>query len=174
MENIAYHNYRARLAMATPSQIEQATVWYHEANDVAKVVAKNVNRPLAHGAAVVAAFSIRERWASNMTKAIHFSLGNVPVGLTQNVELATKAVVFGIDALNGLKTNAFARAIAGDSDAVTIDVWMMRAGGLDKDAPTRREYPLLVSALRDAAIDFDLTPRTAQAAVWIVERGKNS
>jgi hypothetical protein len=172
--DIAYHNFASRIRMATPGQMEQAARWYHDAEGVAREVAHNVRRPLSHGAAVVSAFSPRERWASNVTKAIHFSLGGIPAGLSRNVHTANLAVVYGIPALTGPKTNAFARAIAGDDDATVIDVWMMRAAGLDKDTPTKREYAALSSALIDAASDFGITPRTAQAAIWIVERGNHA
>jgi hypothetical protein len=79
--------------------------------------------------------------------------------------------VHGFDALKGLKTNAFARAIAGDTDAVVIDVWMCRAANLGTDSPNKTQYNFLADAVRDAAQIFGLSPRTAQALIWIIVRG---
>lgn len=171
--DIAYHNYRARLTIATPAQIEQASRWYHESESIARQVAYNMRIPFDYGAAVVAAFSPRVHWVRNKRMAIDFSV-DLPVHtMTSHLVAATKAAVYGIDSLNGPKTNAFARAISGDEQAVTIDTWMMKAAGSDDLAPKRKDYPAYVEAMKDAALDFDLTPRTAQAIVWIVERGKH-
>ena len=60
---------------ATPGQIEEAAKWYFEAEKVAHKVAENLETSLEVGASVVSAFSPRERWTSNVTKSIHFSLG---------------------------------------------------------------------------------------------------
>jgi hypothetical protein len=123
--------YRDLVIRATLGQVEQASVWYHEAQEVAQEVANNLNSSLELGAGVVSAFSPRERWASNITKAVAFSLGHSVSGLKNNTKMANDVLDGGIDALKGLKTNAFARAIFGDTDAVVIDVWMMRAAALD-------------------------------------------
>jgi hypothetical protein len=78
----------------------------------------------------------------------------------------------GFDGLNGLKTNAFARAISGDMDAVVVDVWMCRAAGLGKDAPNKREYREIAEAVRIVAADYGYQPAVMQALIWILIRGK--
>jgi hypothetical protein len=70
------------------------------------------------------------------------------------------------------KTNAFARAIAGDDNAVVVDVWMTRAAGLDRDAPTAVQYREISSAVRSLAREWGVSPRTMQALVWIMVRGR--
>jgi len=85
--------------------------------------------------------------------------------------MADAALAAGFDALKGLKTNAFARAIAGDTDAVVIDVWMMRAAGMETDSPNKGQYLALSEAVREVASQFGITPRTAQALIWIITRG---
>jgi hypothetical protein len=85
--------------------------------------------------------------------------------------MAESSLTLAFDALNGLKTNAFARAIAGDSDAVVIDVWMCRAAMLDTDSPNVGQYRMLSDAIRIVAREFGLTPRTVQALIWIIIRG---
>ena len=163
--------YRNWIIRATLGQVEEASVWYHEAQDVAQEVATNLNSSLEVGAGVVSAFSPRERWSSNITKAVSFSLGKSVTGLANNLKMANAVLDGGIDALNGLKTNAFARAIAGDTEAVVIDVWMMRAAEMLTDSPTQGQYLALTKAVNKVAGEFGLTPRTTQALIWIVARG---
>jgi hypothetical protein len=163
--------YRDLIVRATLGQVEQASVWYHEAQEVAHEVARNLDTTLEVGASVVSAFSPRERWASNIEKAVAFSLGHTPKGLGNNLKMAQASLTAGFYALKGLKTNAFARAIAGDSDAVVIDVWMMRAANMETDSPSQGQYFALSLACRNVAKEFGLTPRTAQALIWIVVRG---
>jgi hypothetical protein len=163
--------FRSLILKATLGQVEQASVWYHEAQEVAQEVAHNLNASLEIGAGVVSAFSPRERWSSNVTKAVAFSLGYHVNGLKNNTKMASDVLAGGIDALKGLKTNAFARAIAGDTDAVVVDVWMMRAAQMPTDSPNQSQYHAISQAVVQVAGEFGLTPRTAQALIWIVVRG---
>jgi len=163
--------FRSLIMTATLSQVEAASVWYHDAQEVAEDVAENLNTTLEVGASVVSAFSPRERWSTNVAKALAFSQGKPVAGLSNNVRMAEAALAQGFDALKGLKTNAFARAIAGDTDAVVIDVWMCRAANLDSDSPNVGQYRMLADAVREVAAEFGITPRTAQALIWIIIRG---
>ena len=159
--------YRNLVLQATLGQVEQASVWYHEAQEVAN----NLNASLEIGAGVVSAFSPRERWTSNITKSVAFSLGHEVKGLANNLKMANDVLAGGIDSLKGMKTNAFARAIFGDTDAVVVDVWMMRAAQMPTDSPTQGQYHALTLAVETVAREFGLTPRTTQALIWIVVRG---
>jgi hypothetical protein len=85
--------------------------------------------------------------------------------------MANNAIAFGYDALKGLKTNAFARAIAGDEQAVVIDVWMLRAVGIEKKTPNQSQYNDLANAVKKVAFDYGMTPRAMQALIWIMIRG---
>jgi len=156
---------------ATPGQIEQSAKWYFEAEKVANKVAENLESSLEVGASVVSAFSPRERWTSNVTKAIHFSLGKPVTGLSNNLKMAEASKVLGYEALRGPKTNAFARAIAGDENAVVVDVWMMRAAGYGVDSPNKTQYTEVTEAIKTVSNKFGLTPRTTQALIWIMVRG---
>jgi hypothetical protein len=168
----AYSHYLALAMQATAGQIEQASVWYHEAQEVAEDVAEIMNTSLEVGASIVSAFSPRERWSSNVAKALAFAMGKPVTGLGNNIRMAENAKTMGFDALKGQKTNAFARAIAGDSDAVVIDVWMIRAAGLDASKGVNKtQYNELSEAVRVVASEMGITPRTCQALIWIVKRG---
>ena len=163
--------YRSLVMQATLGQVEAASVWYLEAQEVAEDVAEIMGTSLEVGASIVSAFSPRERWSSNVAKAYAFANGKPVSGLSNNLRMAENAVTNGFDALKGQKTNAFARAIAGDSDAVVIDVWMMRAAGMETDSPNKSQYNMLCDAVREVANEFGITPRTAQALIWIIVRG---
>lgn len=163
--------FRDLLMTATLAQTEAASVWYFEAQEVAEDVAQILGVSLECGASIVSAFSPRERWASNVAKSYAFANGLPVSGLSNNLRMAESAKVDGFDALKGLKTNAFARAIAGDVDAVVIDVWMMRAANMPTDSPTKGMYRELSEAVSIIAAEFGITPRTAQALIWIIVRG---
>ena len=85
--------------------------------------------------------------------------------------MAQASPTLGYEALRGPKTNAFARAIAGDENAVVVDVWMMRAGGFGIDSPNKTQYTDVTNAIKTVANKFSLTPRTTQALIWIMVRG---
>jgi len=171
LTNTVTDTFRSIIMQATLAQTEAASVWYFEAQEVAEDVAENLGASLEIGASVVSAFSPRERWSSNVAKALAFSQGKPVVGLSNNIRMAEAARVAGFDALKGLKTNAFARAIAGDTNAVVIDVWMMRAAGMPTDSPNKSQYREVSEAVRNVAAEFGITPRTAQALIWIIVRG---
>jgi hypothetical protein len=168
-----YAIYSGLIKNATFGQVEQASKWYMDAERVAAQVARNLDSTLEVGATVVSAFSPRERWTNNVTKAISFSLGNHIPGFKNNMLMANNAIAFGYDALKGLKTNAFAKAIAGDENAVVIDVWMLRAVGIEKKTPNQTQYKQLADAVAKVAFDNGMTPRATQALIWIVVRGSH-
>lgn len=171
LDNPYYLAYYGYVMQATMRQIEQASTWYHEAQEVAEDVAENLGVSLEVGASIVSAFSPRERWSSNVAKALAFSTGKPVSGLQNNYRMAQAAMTLGFDALKGQKTNAFARAIAGDHTAVVIDVWMCRAANASTDSPSKGLYNILADSVRNVADDFGITARTAQALIWIVKRG---
>jgi hypothetical protein len=68
--------------------------------------------------------------------------------------------------LSGSKVNNFAKAMAGDANAVTLDVWMARAFGMNKDQFNDVQYKVLSEAIRELAQQAGVEPRQYQAAVW--------
>jgi hypothetical protein len=166
-------NYEELLNKATLGQVEQAAVWYVDAERIAEKVANNLGATLEVGASVVSSFSPRERWSMNVARAIAFSLGQEVTCLKNNIRMAENSLTDGFKALKGLKTNAFAKAIAGDQQAVVIDVWMMKASGSVKSGPNQTEYLAMSQAVRVIADKHGLTPRTTQAIIWIVKRGSH-
>jgi hypothetical protein len=158
---------------ATFGQVEQASKWYVDAERIAEKVAENLNTTLEVGASVVSAFSPRERWSVNVARAIAWSLGQEVTCLKNNLVMANNALTLGFSALKGLKTNSFAKAIAGDEQAVVIDVWMLRAVGIEKKTPNQTQYWELAEAVKKTAFEYGMTPRAMQALIWIVVRGSS-
>jgi hypothetical protein len=147
-----------------------AAGWYNDANAFAHELC-NI-RPdwsLEVASSVVSAFSPRERWESNRAKALMYAMGGTPRGLSNNLRMARDAERIGFAALRGRKTNAFARAIAGDRNAVVIDTWMLKP--FDRTSITGPQYAVMECAVREVARMHLMDPRTAQAAIWIILRG---
>ncbi len=173
-----YENtYRQIVKSAKASQVEQATQWYADAEAVAHEIVdiyktRGMDVSLEQAASIVSAFSPRQRWSTNVRQALRFAHGDDTMRcLPNNLKMAQRALEIGFDALNGKKTNSFARNIAGDENAITIDIWMMRSAGLTKDSPNKTDYSQLSEAIEKIAMETAMTPRTIQALVWIVYRG---
>lgn len=160
------------LSSATLFDYYAAERWYGEASRFAQSLRDSTGWNLEVACSVVSAFSPRVTWAHNKVKAQQYAQGITPKGLRSHVVAADRCVRMGFDGLNGLKTNAFARAISGDMDAVVVDVWMCRAAGLGKDAPNKREYREIAEAVRMVAADYGYQPAVMQAFIWILIRGK--
>lgn len=156
---------------ATPAQIVQAAQWYSDANAIASDMSRNSEYTIEQCASVIAAFSPRMPWARNVYIATEFINGNKVGALGTSIRNAENALTMGFDALNGLKTNAFARNIAGDLNAVTIDVWMIRAAGIEKNSVNKTEYRQLANAVTEVANELDMAPAIVQALIWIIVRG---
>ncbi len=169
-------NYRSIVSTATPAQIESAVSWYLEAELLAKDVQtifanRNMQVSLESCASVISSFSPRQRWNRNVIQAVEFAHGGKPAGLKNNLRMAENSLVHGFKALKGQKTNAFAKAIAGDETAITIDVWMCYAGGLKTNAPNKTQYREMSEAVNIVASEIKLSPRATQALIWIIFRG---
>lgn len=74
--------------------------------------------------------------------------------------------------MEGPKVNAFYAALNGDTNAVVIDIWMMRAVGLKGDSPNDAEYAILEGVIRARAATAGVKPAEFQAAVWAGKRGE--
>ena len=170
----ATESFIALLAQATLFDLHAAERWYFEAQAFANSLRPMTGWNMEVAASVVSAFSPRVTWAHNKAKALQYAQGITPKGLRSHVVAADRCCRMGFNGLNGPKTNAFARAIAGDSGAVVVDVWMCRAAGLGKDAPNRTEYRAIADAIRSIARTptVCMAPATLQALLWIIVRGK--
>jgi hypothetical protein len=167
---------RSRVESATLSDIMHANVWYGNARTIAERMVKlNPAYNVEIAATIIAAFSPRVHWATNVRKALDFAVGAPVRGLRDHTRKAYLAERVGFDAIpfrTAPKTHSFARNIAGDMDAVTVDIWMCRAAEIGRDDPTIRQYRAISDAVRTLAAEYNMTPATMQALIWIVERGR--
>ena len=163
----------ATLARSINGQaLTDALAWYCEAQAFAKHLTTITPWSLEVAASVVSSFSPRNKWATNKAHALQFAMGVNPKGLRNNLRMAQASTRLGFNALNGMKTNAFARAIAGDMSAVVIDTWMIRASGLDSaKGVNKSQYATLAAAVCRVAYAMKWENAQAQAAIWCAVRG---
>ena len=155
----------------TAAQLESAAQWYTGAGAIAQSIASANGLTLEQSASIIAALSPLKRWKINVAQAIEFAAGRPVATLQAHLKIAGKARDIGFAALKGLKTSAFARNIAGDTQAVTVDIWMCKAAGIKKDAPNKTEYREIQRACQLLAYEMGLQPATLQALIWIKIRG---
>ena len=152
--------------------LSDALTWYCEAQAFAKHLTTLTPWSLEVAASVVSSFSPRNKWATNKAHALSFAMGVNPKGLRNNLRMAQASTRLGFNALNGMKTNAFARAIAGDMSAVVVDTWMIKASGLDSTKGVNKsEYATLAAAVCKVAYGMKWENAQAQAAIWCAIRG---
>jgi len=159
---------------ATASDVESGATWYDEAGDLARTLADRHNLSVEEVAGVIAALSPRTTWSRNVAGTLalleHGGDEARRFGcIGANVDRA-EGVLNGI-ALRGPKTRAFAANIAGDREAVTVDVWAARVADLDEELLGRKgAYDAVAHAYRLAARRRGVDPATIQATTWIVAR----
>lgn len=183
----------ARFDAATPSDLEAGAQWYGGAESIVATMSRVTGRSAETCAAVVAHASPRTTWQRNLAVAwailttapgeSAFDRGRSAGGMGGNVSRAVAALdaIAPLATLNGPKTAAFARNITGDRDAVTVDVWAVRAAlspnylrgtGDNAESILSRGgvYGAVAQAYRIAARRRGVDPTTMQATVWVVVR----
>jgi hypothetical protein len=152
--------------------LTDALAWYKEAQEFAQHLTTITPWTLEVASCVVSSFSPRNKWATNKAHALQFAMGINPKGLKNNLRMAQASTRLGFAALKGLKTNAFARAIAGDMSAVVIDTWMIKAAGLDSTKGVNKtQYATLAAAVCKVAYGMKWDNAQCQAAIWSAIRG---
>ena len=167
-------NYRAIIARAEPKHWVAAADWYAEAQGAARDIAAANGLSVERVAAILAAFSPRVQWSRNVVLASLFAAGLPVTGLSASIARAetVRDAIDPLDALTGPKVRRFGATIAGDLNAVTVDVWMMRAGGFDRDNPTVVQYRAAETVVKQLAAEHGVEPAILQALIWIVVRGR--
>lgn len=179
----AYDNLVELLKNATEADYALAQAWYGEAGEFAASLCEYTSWNMEVSCSVVSAFSPRVTWAHNKVKAQQYAQGIMPLGLSSHIVAADRCLKEGFKGLRGLKTHNFARAIAGDTSAIVIDVWMARGAKLThgvkskyagqfKNSPSVTEYRAISGAIESMAKGFNMEPSTLQALLWILIRGK--
>ena len=153
--------------------------WYSDAALTADALACGTPYTREQTAGVLAVLSPRVSWKVNKRlayKVVAAHLDGVPVseltgGLRSGLERAYRVLDGDLDAISGPKVTAFWRAILGDKDALTLDVWAFRAA-IGRDyvgaGPVRRD---VVESYRNGARIAGESVRDFQAIVWVAVRG---
>lgn len=159
---------------ATSADVEAGARWYDEAGELAASLAGRHHLQVDEVAGVIAALSPRTSWSRNVAGTVALledgdDAARAMGCIGANVDRAV-AVLDGVP-LNGPKTRAFAANIAGDREAVTVDVWAMRVADLDENLLSRKgAYDAVADAYRAAARRRGVDPATMQATTWVVAR----
>jgi len=159
--------------------------WYRTAKKAVAESARQLGVDTKEFAEVLALFSPRVSVRRNIRMAIHYFRAR-EAGLTGDERFphdSMRGVRSSVrhwektGEIRGPKTGPFARAIAGDADAVVLDVWMARAFGVDQkrfsNTPVRERAQ---GRIRKAAEQLGWTPAETQAAVWttaVKQAGRN-
>lgn len=134
-----------------------------------------------------AATSINTSLKANITlfrRALYEIENDKPVGrYLPNIKMQLEQVRAGND-LTGRKINSFAAAMAGDVDAVVVDIWLLRAFQIDRkyfrkgkpgtkqrgnnrsSGPTDNEYTAIENYVREEAKAMNLEARQLSAMIW--------
>ena len=77
----------------------------------------------------------------------------------------------------GRKTNNFYNNLMREIDpskaqGVTTDIWMMRAFGFDKEAPTDAQYSFVENETKRIAKNLNWEPQQVQAAIWVALKSR--
>jgi hypothetical protein len=186
---------RALYRRADAETLSAGRDWYPHARRVAADIAAEAPRGVgvATMARVIAALSPQMRWAANVHEArnmaraaarmdgdpIFGELGAYGAAYAAGLnsfpaarDLAARILAGERRAkVTGPKRGAFWRAILGDREAITVDIWAARAAGYDPDRLTPRRLRIIQRAYRLTAAWSGEAPRDLQAIVWLVARG---
>jgi len=165
-------------AKATAEQVQQGMVWYGVAGIICEELSEKSEYVVAQVCAAMSQLSPRLRWSQNVDSIMMLvRTGELPAYVMSGpAGRARKALVaadpFGTFGPKALKTQSFARNIAGDLEAVTIDVWAARIAGVsERQLKLAGVYEAIAHCYRLAAKRAGVAPAQMQAITWIVVRG---
>ncbi len=159
---------------ATPDQVKRGREWYPafraECRGMSHGYRVKLDRVVHVAAATSPACHVRTNLA--WTREAVRTNGAARVGRYPNAMAPRVASALEGDftMVRGLKVRNFVRAILGDTSAVVLDRWALRAVGHDRDSCTPAQYARFAQAYSEAAHSVGETPRDFQAIVWIVLR----
>lgn len=131
-----------------------------------------------------AATSINTSLKSNVKlfrKALYEIQNDLPVGnYLPNIQNQLAKIRAGQE-LSGRKISSFARAMSGDKDAVVVDIWLLRAFGMDRKymrhtgphkglmrdgGATDKQYTAIETWVREKAKAMGLEARELSSILW--------
>lgn len=168
---------------ATPEEMAEGMSWYDAAYSLTVAMSEQYGHTPTQCAYVIAALSPNTSWVQNMAAAVNACEGHRDmvdpsfwkgVSYPANKYKARDILDGDLTALSGPKVTQFGRAIAGDPDACTVDIWMQRACDMPSDsAPNKTQHKAIRKAIESGARAADVSVRDFQAVVWTVIRNRN-
>lgn len=173
-------------------QKQEGSTWYYNAHKYARHLAKRYGYTVEQTAAAISTLSPGTRWEINMRDAEEFCKAAVsgdamPPATTYGPQQQKAWAILtmhpnkarhmsGADWEDYIgtdyakKTKAFYwNVLAPDrKEVVTIDRWIMRAAGIDKDSPTLKQYDAIAEAIIDLARKYRTQAHKVQAVIWLV------
>lgn len=142
--------------------------WYKDCTDLLVEIFGDKNLDLV--SSLIAATSINTSLKGNITlfKKAYYEIKEgkefsnyLPIIKTQLEQVRSGK------GLTGRKISSFAKSLAGDKNAVVVDLWMMRAFGMKTDRPTVKQYTIIESYIREQASIMGIFPCELQAMIWV-------
>lgn len=156
--------------------------WYRDCNRLFIELFGEEEVPLV--TQLFAATSINTAMKSNITlfkRAYHEHKNGLPISnYLPNIQKQLERLRNGQE-LSGRKIRSFAAAMAGDVNAVVMDIWALRAFGVDRQyvrntgahagkvrsgGATDRQYTLIENYVREQAAKMGLLPYEVSAMIW--------
>jgi hypothetical protein len=161
---------------ATREHRQSGAEWYRRAHQTVCALASASGHSRSTVAGVVAATSPRMHWSRNIAVSETLLAGGTPTGVFRTSLDKARRIIAGakpLAVLGGNKVRAFYRALLGDKRAAVVDVWMVRAVGLDPTTKlTDGLYARIAGALQALASKLRIAVADLQATIWVAVRGR--
>lgn len=166
-----------------PDEHQDYLNWYDDACSMVYAYAEAYGHDVKHVAAATAALSCNSSWSRNKKALQELMEGAKVKHVGQVVEMATKALASGFEALSGPKVTSFALNLVGDRESVTVDRVMCFAAGLKKRDGTPKRTPSdadildIGDAVTRVADRYnqkwggDFKPAQIKALIWCLIKG---
>lgn len=163
---------------------ERGRYWYENSSrEVLQMVGGNVQEARKF-VALLAIYSPQAKVDANSTFALRawaqYKAGQEISVKTGVMDRKAQAAMDDVDAFwSGEKTGNFFFNLLREIDpstagkqGATIDMWMMRAGQYDSDAPTATQYAFMENETNRLAQELGWEPQQVQAAIWVAMKAR--
>ncbi|RTL37174.1 MAG: hypothetical protein EKK53_21630 [Burkholderiales bacterium] len=163
---------------------ERGRYWYENSSrEVLRMVGGDVQEARKF-VALLAIYSPQAKVDANSTFALRawaqYKAGQPISVKTKVMDDKAKAALDDVDAFwSGEKTGNFFHNLLREIDpstegkqGATIDMWMMRAGQYDNDAPTATQYAFMENETNRVAAEMGWEPQQVQAAIWVAMKAR--
>ena len=162
---------------------EAGRFWYEQSGQALLDVTNGDKRDADLLAQAIAVTSPGTPVSTNMVYAVQayyqhkagkpINTGRFPQSMNKKLE-----DIFAGNDWDGRKTNSFYANIIGFIDptkeqAVTTDLWMVRAFGYKTESPSPRQYDFVEQEVERIAGELGWEPRQVQAAIWVAKKSQD-